>query len=116
LTPIAATTYAAMWGCAFLLVPAAFQWGDVEWGLVGWKGALSVVYLGAIGTVLAFVWYYEGVQAIGPARTAVFTNLVPVFGVVLSAALLREPVLPSMVVGGAMVIAGVTLTNRRRRI
>jgi drug/metabolite transporter (DMT)-like permease len=114
LTPVAATAYAALWGCAFLLVGAAFEVGEVPWGTLTWKTALSVLYLGAVGTVLAFVWYYEGVRAIGPARTAVFTNLVPVFGVALSALLLGEPILVSMWVGGAMVIAGVTLTNRRR--
>jgi drug/metabolite transporter (DMT)-like permease len=115
LTPIAATTYAALWGCSFLLVGAAFEWRDVHWATLGWRAGLSVLYLGALGTVLGFVWYYEGVRAIGPARTAVFINLVPVFGVALAALLLGEPVLLSMLIGGAMVIAGVTLTNRRRR-
>jgi drug/metabolite transporter (DMT)-like permease len=115
LTPIAATTYAALWGGSFLAVGAAFQLGDVQWASLGWRTALSVLYLGAVGTVLGFVWYYEGVRAIGPARTAVFNNLVPVFGVALAALLLDEPILLSMLVGGAMVIAGVTLTNRRRR-
>jgi drug/metabolite transporter (DMT)-like permease len=114
LTPIAATAYASLWGCSFLLVGAAFQWRDVRWAALGWPAVLSVLYLGAIGTVLGFVWYYEGVRALGPARTAVFNNLVPVFGVALSALLLGEPILASMLVGGAMVIAGVTLTNRRR--
>jgi drug/metabolite transporter (DMT)-like permease len=115
LTPIAATTYAALWGCSFLSVGAAFQWSDVQWASLGWRTAVSVLYLGAMGTVLGFVWYYEGVRAIGPARTAVFNNLVPVFGVALSALLLDEPILLSMLIGGAMVIAGVTLTNRGRR-
>jgi drug/metabolite transporter (DMT)-like permease len=114
LSPIAATTYAALWGCAFLAVGAAFQFGEVQWGSLGWRAAVSVLYLGALGTVVGFVWYYEGVKAIGPARTAVFNNLVPVFAVALSAVLLGEPILASMLIGGAMVIAGVMLTNRRR--
>ncbi|MGZ3253030.1 MAG: EamA family transporter [Burkholderiaceae bacterium] len=61
--------------------------------------------------MIAFVWYYEGVKAIGPTRTAVFNNLVPVFGIVFGALLLHEPILISMVIGGALVITGVTLTN-----
>ena len=54
-------------------------------------------------------------RRIGPSRTAIFINLVPVFGVTLAAAVLGEPILASMAVGGAMVIAGVALTNRAPR-
>ncbi|WP_306427080.1 MULTISPECIES: hypothetical protein [Burkholderia] len=38
-----------------------------------------------------------------------------VFGVLLSVALLGEPLSPSMLAGGALVIAGVALTNRAKR-
>ncbi|MDN7848330.1 MULTISPECIES: EamA family transporter [Burkholderia] len=51
----------------------------------------------------------------GVARAAVFTNRVPVFGVLLSVALLGEPLSPSILAGGVLVITGVALTNRARR-
>lgn len=113
LTPIAATTYAAMWGLALLASGAAFEFPSIHWAALGWRVWASIAYLGVFGTVLGFVWYYEGVKAIGPSRTAVFNNLVPVFGIVLAAVLLDEPVLASMLVGGAMAIVGVFLTNRQ---
>ncbi|HEU4851336.1 MAG TPA: DMT family transporter [Telluria sp.] len=112
LSPIAATTYAAIWGLLFLSVGAAGQLGDVDWAAMNFKLWGSIVYLGAFGTVIGFVWYYEGVKAIGPSRASVFNNLVPVFGVLLAALLLGEAILVSMVVGGLLVVAGVTLTNR----
>jgi drug/metabolite transporter (DMT)-like permease len=46
------------------------------------------------------------------SSTAAFHNLVPVFGILFGALLLHEPILLSMVIGGALVITGVTLTNR----
>ncbi|MBB5366671.1 MULTISPECIES: DMT family transporter [unclassified Janthinobacterium] len=113
LSPVAATTYAAMWGLAFLLVGAAFEFPTVPWRSFGWQVWASIAYMGLFGTVIGFVWYYEGVKALGPSRTAVFNNLVPVFGILLAAALLGEPVLVSMLVGGAVTIAGVVLTNRK---
>ncbi len=112
LTPIAATTYAAMWGLGVLGIGAAFEFSLVDWPALGWTVWASIVYLGAFGTVLGFIWYYEGVKAIGPSRTAVFNNLVPVFGVVLASLLLSELILPSMIAGGVLAVAGVTLTNR----
>ena len=112
LSPIAATTYATLWGLLFLACGALFELPTVHWGGVTWQAWLGIVYLGAIGTVVGFVWYYEGVKAIGPSRTAIFNNLVPVFGVLLSALMLGESILASMVIGGLIAIAGVMLTNR----
>jgi drug/metabolite transporter (DMT)-like permease len=115
LTPIAATTYAAMWGLAFLAAGAAFEFSSVDWSKFGWQVWAAIFYLGAFGTVIGFVWYYEGVKAIGPSRTAVFNNLVPAFGITLAALLLGEPILVSMVAGGVLAVIGVTLTNRQAR-
>jgi drug/metabolite transporter (DMT)-like permease len=112
LSPVAATTYAALWGLLFLVIGAAGDLAAMDWRAIGWQVWLSIGYLGAFGTVLGFVWYYEGVKAIGASRTAVFNNLVPVFGISLGALLLGEQVLASMVAGGVLVAAGVTLTNR----
>lgn len=112
LSPIAATSYAALWGLLLLSCGAVFEIPALDPGRFTWQVVASIAYLGAFGTVIGFVWYYEGVKAIGPARTAVFNNLVPVFGIALSALLLHEPILISMVLGGVLVIAGVTLTNR----
>ncbi|MCA8270993.1 DMT family transporter [Burkholderia sp. AU30280] len=115
LSPLAATTYAALWGLALLIVAHLFGSPASSGAPLTWQAVASMLYLGAIGTVVAFVWYSQGIRALGPARAAVFTNLVPVFGVLLSVALLGEPLSPSMLAGGALVIAGVAQTNRARR-
>ena len=112
LSPIAATTYASLWGLGFLLITASRELPNVAWASLGWQVWVSVTYLGAFGTVVAFVWWYEGVKALGPARTAVFNNLVPVFGVSLAALMLGEQVMASMIAGGLLVATGVTITNR----
>ncbi len=114
LSPVAATTYASLWGLVLLACGAAYQFASFDWSAMNWKMFAAIAYLGVFGTVAGFVWYYQGVKAIGPARTAVFNNLVPVFGILLAAALLGEPILVSMVLGGALVIGGVTVTNRQR--
>lgn len=112
LSPLATTTWAALAGTLLLAAMAAFEspWDDLA--RAPWTYWVAIAYLALLGTVAAFVWYLEGVRAIGGPRTAVFINLVPVFAVAFAALLLGEPVLPSMVLGGAMVIAGVMLTNR----
>jgi len=112
LSPIAATTYGTLWGFLFLTIGAAGEFGQINWALVDWRVWAAIIYLGAFGTVVAFIWYLQGVKAIGPSRTTVFTNLVPVFGVLLSTIILGETVLVSMIVGGVIAIIGVTLVNK----
>jgi len=114
LSPIAATTYASLWGLLLLSIGAINQIPLLDTTKLSWQVLSAIAFLGIFGTVIGFVWYYEGVKTIGPARTAVFNNLVPVFGVGLSTLMLNEPILISMVVGGLLMIAGVSLTNRAK--
>lgn len=112
LSPLTATAYSAMIGTLGLLlamIPELPRWDATM--LSGTNLAL-MAYIGIFGTVVANTWYVQGVQAIGPARTVVYTNLVPVFGVLLGYLLLSEPIDASMALGGLVVIAGVFLTNR----
>lgn len=113
LSPIAATTYGTLWGFVFLSIGAFGELKDIDWVFLDWRVWTSVFYLGAFGTVLAFIWYYQGIQMVGPSRTAIFTNLVPAFGVLFSAVLLGEPILISMVVGGLIAALGVSLVNKK---
>ena len=108
---IAVTTYAALLGTAMLaLVTAAI--GELAPPVATARGWAAVLFVGLFGTALAFVLFYRGVRAIGPARTAVFINLVPVAAIALGVLILDEPLESSMLAGAALVIAGVLLLNR----
>jgi drug/metabolite transporter (DMT)-like permease len=112
LPPLVAVTYASVAGCLllglFLLTDEHDTVALAE--PVHW---LSIGYLAFFGTVLGFVWYYQGVHAVGAARAAQFINLVPVSGVLLGVLLLNEPLTWSLLVGGLLVVSGLVLTNRR---
>lgn len=114
LSPLAAITYASLIGTACLAVVALAQGAAgrmVTFSLSSWAG---VAFLGVLGTALAFIWYAEGVAALGPERAAVFLNLVPVSAVVLAALMLGEPVSWDVAAGGAFVVSGLALTSLRR--
>jgi drug/metabolite transporter (DMT)-like permease len=72
----------------------------------------SLLYLGVGGTALAFVWYNMSIKRLGASIASIFNNLVPVFGVAISVLLLGEPLLPSMLIGGVIAIAGVMMVSR----
>jgi drug/metabolite transporter (DMT)-like permease len=108
--PLVATAYASLFG-TLLLLPAAALEGSLLSGVYrltayGW---ISVLQLALLGTVVGFVWWYDGVAELGAARASVFVNLVPIFGVLLSALILSEKLNMSQLAGGIVVGAGVAL-------
>jgi drug/metabolite transporter (DMT)-like permease len=111
MSPIASTTWSAITGTVMLAVVATFT-GTLMPDGASWRAWAAIVFVAILGTALALVLFYDGVRRIGAARTSVFINLVPVFAVALGVLLLGEPLEPSMLTGGALVVGGILLLNR----
>ena len=114
LGPLQTATWSILLGTAMLWL-AAWLRGDASLAVIGkldaaqWGGLL---YLGALGSALAYIWYYDGIRRIGAARAGVFIALNPLSAVLLGAGLLGERLSLEMAVGGALAIAGIVLGNR----
>jgi drug/metabolite transporter (DMT)-like permease len=109
-----AVAHASAVGMLFLLIPAWIE------GMPGAIGSYTVAdwgnfaYLGCFGTVLGFVWYYQGIQAIGPSRASLFINFVPICAILMAHGFLGEPLTMSLVIGAGLVIAGVSLVSLQK--
>jgi drug/metabolite transporter (DMT)-like permease len=110
--PVSAVTYACLIGAATLLPPALFEGMAGNLGSYSMPAWLSIVYLGFFGTCLGFIWYYEGIREIGPSKAGVFINFVPISAVIMSFFLLGETIDASLLIGAALVLSGIYLTNR----
>lgn len=71
-------------------------------------GGERVTRAQALG-LLAFFWWNLAILRIGAGRTAVFTNLVPIFGVLLARLILGEHLTGSQTLGAVLALAGVWL-------
>lgn len=115
ISPLVAVMYASLLGM-LLLFPFALREGLISQiagaSLYNWLG---LGYLSVFGTVLGFVWYYKGVRAIGPTRSGIFINFVPVSAILLSSLFLHESLTASLLLGGILVLAGVFLNNSRSK-
>lgn len=112
LSPLAASTYASLAGTLMLGVAAIPDLAELQPAMLTPEVLVAGAYLGILGTGVAFVWYYQAVQRLGPSRTVVFNNLVPVFGATFAVLLLGEPVSWPLVVGGLLAVGGVRLVSR----
>jgi len=111
LSPLRAVTYSSIAGTLFLAAPAFLEggFGFLAYSLSEWA---SIFYLGVFGTVLGFLWYYQGIQKIGPTRAGLFINFVPISAILLAFMFIGEPITMSLLIGTVLVSSGVYLTNR----
>ena len=111
LSALSAVCYSSMIGGLLLFFPACVEglFRDVWFYSV--KDWASLFYLGFFGTVLGFVWYYQAIQRIGPMKSSLFINFVPVSAILLAYLLLGEPITWSLLAGAVLVGGGVYLTN-----
>jgi drug/metabolite transporter (DMT)-like permease len=109
--PPAAIAAANLAAGALMLAPfAIYSWPQHPIPAASW---VSAVLLGVLCTGIAFVFYYRLISRIGAPRTATVTYLIPLFGVIWAWLLLGEHVTLSMVLAGALILAGVALSQQR---
>jgi drug/metabolite transporter (DMT)-like permease len=111
LTPLSSVCYSAVIGAGLLFFPAYLEGVATNFSRLHLRDWLSIFYLGFFGTVIGFVWYYEGIKEIGLTRASLFINFVPISAVLLAFLILKEPITASLFVGTLLVTAGVYLTT-----
>lgn len=77
------------------------------------EALFSVVWLGLLGSGLAYLSFFRILQHWGATRTSLVAYLLPVYGIALGALVRNEIVSPTTFVGTALVIGGIALVNSR---
>ncbi|MET3696503.1 threonine/homoserine efflux transporter RhtA [Bacillus oleivorans] len=72
---------------------------------------LILLWLSIMSSIIQFaVWYYL-LQKSDPGKTSAFLFLAPFFGVLSGWLLLNDPLYPSIIAGGLLIIIGIYLVN-----
>lgn len=72
---------------------------------------LGVVYAGLFALALAYVIWYVGVERLGNSRTAVYSNLVPVWALITAWIWLGERPTELQLLGAASILIGLTIAR-----
>lgn len=110
-SPLEAITGAAITGTIMFSVGAVLE---QFWSLPALQSPMfwfNILYLGVLGSFVGDTLYLQSVSRIGPTRTGVFLNLVPIFGVVLAALILNESIYWNSVLGMILIITGILVIN-----
>lgn len=77
-------------------------------------GALAVVGIAVVCTVLAMVWFFAGLKRVGPVRASVLATVEPLCAVLLGAAALGETITPARALGGMLIAGAVVILAREK--
>ncbi|HEX5363963.1 MAG TPA: DMT family transporter [Gallionella sp.] len=106
-SPLVNTTWIMTAGALVLLCVALGS--DEQLATLGTRAAVSMAVMTVGGTVLAYLFWGIGIARLGAAHTSIFMNLIPVFAVLLGALFEEMPTAPQLV-GGLLVLGGVTIS------
>lgn len=109
---LALTTGATCYGLLFSLPAAGIELAVAGVGRPSGTDLLLLLYLGAGCSALPFVLWGYALARLEACQVAVLGNLELVFGVAFAALLLREPLPPIHLGGGALIVAGAWLASR----
>ena len=84
--------------------PAAYRFS--------WSVTVAILYQGLVVAAFCFTVSIHLIRRYPPSRVTAFSFSTPLFGVLLSALLLGEPVTPGLGIGVACVAVGIYLANR----
>ena len=97
---------ALIWAGALLTEsPITFPALPLTWG--------ALIWLGIIGSCIAYLLYYYLLHSVGPTRISMVTYMFPVVGVALGVLLLNERLDFSLIAGAVLVLASLLIVNRK---
>jgi drug/metabolite transporter (DMT)-like permease len=72
---------------------------------------VALLFLGVLGSGLAFVMAYYLIHEIGPTRSTMVTYLFPLGGVILGVFILHEQLTWHVIAGAVLIIASLVIAN-----
>ena len=108
------TGYSMAIGCVLYLPFAWPALRGVAWGDVSARAWWAVVLSAVFALCVAYMIWYTALQRIGNTRTAIYSNLVPVAGILVAWLWLGEPIRRATLAGAVAIFVGVALTKVQR--
>lgn len=89
---------------------------QIVWENVTFSIWVAIIYSGGLSTGVAVVIWTLAVRQVGATHTAIFGNLVPVIALLSGFLFLQESITIIQVLGGGLIVGGLLLMRRDRRI
>ncbi len=108
---IALTGYLCFLGFFMFLPLSIYQGISFDFSSVSNTAWLSILYFGAVFTVFAYLFWFQGVSLVSGSTAGIFTALMPVSAVVLSCIFLKETFTMHHAFGGGLILFAIILLS-----
>jgi drug/metabolite transporter (DMT)-like permease len=105
LIPMAAADAMVWLAIPFAEAPLRFPQLTLTW--------IAILWLGIIGSFLAYLLYYYLVHSVGPTKATLITFTFPLVGLILGVAFLGEVLDLNLVLGGGLILGSLAIVNRQ---
>jgi len=113
LSPLAVSTLVTVFGLGLFTPGALMEARGFDFAAVGAASWATVAYYGLVVTVAAYLLWFRGVTRVGAGTAGIFTAVMPVSAVGLSALVLGEALGWGHLAGAGLVLAGIWCICRR---
>lgn len=111
-SPITLTFYSFLF-CTVILIPFVAYENPAKFiSTVPASAYIAVVYMSIFPSVIGYLVQQMSIKAIGPSKTSIFINLVPVFSIILSVIILGETATIIKLFTTLLIIAGVYICQK----
>jgi drug/metabolite transporter (DMT)-like permease len=112
LRPMIPALFQVAFALVMMSIPALILERPWEQGLAP-EALFAVIWLGLLGSGAAYLIFFRLLSHWGATRTSLVAYLLPIWGIVLGAMVLSEPIDTRLILGTVLVIAGIALVNWR---
>jgi drug/metabolite transporter (DMT)-like permease len=107
-----ATTLTMVGGTPLLVLAGLPALAGLSWATVPISSWGGIAYAAVLSLVVSYIIWYSSVQRVGPVRTGIYGNLVPVVGVLIAWAVGGEQISAAQIIGAVAIVGGLALTRR----
>ena len=116
LNPLELTVWSSTAGLIILTPITAFEVATQGVVLPTSDGWIGIIFLALFSTVIAYVWFADGIIKIGASMSALYVYLVPPFGIIGGYLLLQEKLGMSLILAFLLITGGVTIAQRKNSL
>lgn len=111
-SPLILTFYSFLFCTVFLIPFVIYERPWLFINQVPYYSFLAVVYMSIFASVIGYLVQQMSIKQIGPSKTSIFINLVPIFSIILSLTILKETISAVKILTALLIIMGVYICQK----